>query len=407
MPMYRTLDDIEEPGAVLARLDLNSPVEDGTVQDNKRFERHAESVAELLGAGHRLALLAHQGRPGDDDHLPLEQHADILSEHVGEEVGYVDDTYGEAAIRTIRDLDDGEAVLLENVRFVADELADHTPEEHADTPFVRSLSGEFDYYVDDAFSAAHRPHASLVGFPLVMDAYAGPVMDDEYTYNTSVREREFDGRVTMVLGGTKAADIIPVMEALAPRIDDFLLGGIVGELCLRAAGHDVGFDLEGTDLFDEQWEEHGDTLESLLDEHEEKLHLPADLAYEDDGGERAETAVESVDEKDRAFLDVGSETVEDYRPVVEDSEAVFMKGALGVFEDERFARGTTEVLAAIAETDCFSVVGGGDTARAIDLYDVDEAGFDHVSIAGGAYIRALTGESLPAVEALDPDRQRS
>ena len=209
----------------------------------------------------------------------------------------------------------------------------------------------------------------------------------------------------MVLGGTKAADIIPVMETLAPRIDDFLLGGIVGELCLRAAGHDVGFDLEGMDLFDEQWAEHGDTLESLLEEHAQKLHLPADLAYKDGGGERAETTVESIGEKDRAFLDVGSETIEDYRPVVENSEAVFMKGALGVFEDERFARGTTGVLEAIAETDCFSVVGGGDTARAIDLYDVDEAGFDHVSIAGGAYIRALTGESLPAVEALDPDRR--
>jgi phosphoglycerate kinase len=405
MATYRTLADVEEPGAVLARLDLNSPVEDGEVQDNKRFERHADSVERMLGAGHRLALLAHQGRPGDDDHLPLEQHADILAEHAGQEIGYVDDTYGEGAIRAIRDLDEGEAVLLENVRFVADELADNSPEEHADTPFVRSLSGAFDYYVDDAYSAAHRAHTSLVGFPLAMEAYAGPVMDDEYTYNSSVRDREFDGRVTMVLGGTKAADIIPVMETLAPRIDDFLLGGIVGELCLRAAGHDVGSDLEGMDLFDEQWAEHGDTLESLLEEHARKLHLPADLAFEDESGERVETAVESLGEKDHAFLDVGSETVEGYRPVVEDSEAVFVKGALGVFEDERFACGTTGVLEAVAETDCFSVVGGGDTARAIDLYGVDEAGFDHVSIAGGAYIRALTGDPLPAVEALDPDRR--
>jgi phosphoglycerate kinase len=398
--MYETLADIEGPGRVLARLDLNSPVEDGAVQDNKRFERHAQSVATMLDSGHRVALLAHQGRPGRDTYVPLGDHADILSEHVGAEIGYVDDTYGEDAVRAIRDLEPGEAVLLENVRFVADELADHTPAEHADTPFVRSLAGEFDYYVNDAYSVAHRPHASVVGFPEVMDSYAGPVMDDEYTYNSSVRERAFDGDVTMVLGGTKAADIIPVMEALAERVDNFLVGGIVGELCLRAAGHDVGFDLEGMDLFDEQWAEHGDTLESLLEEYDGKLHLPTDLAYEGADGERAETPVEGT-AKDRAYLDIGSETLAAYEPVIEGSEAVFVKGALGVFEDERFAAGTTGVLEAIAGTECFSVVGGGDTARAIDIYGVGEGNFGHVSIAGGAYIRALTGEPLPAVEALE------
>jgi len=397
--MYDTLDDIQGTGRVLARLDLNSPVEDGVVQDNKRFERHAESVRAMLDAGHRVALMAHQGRPGRDTYVPLDQHADILSEHVGEEIGYVGDTYGEDAIRAVRDLDSGEAVLLENVRFVADELADHTPEEHADTPFVRSLAGEFDYYVNDAYSVAHRAHASVVGFPEVMDSYAGPVMDDEYTYNSSIREREFDGNVTMALGGTKAADIIPVMEALADRVDDFLLGGIVGELCLRAAGYDVGRDLEGMDLFDDQWDEHGDTLVSLLEEYGEKVHLPEDLAYEGDDGERAETTIEDI-EKDRAYLDIGSETLAEYEPVIEDSEAVFVKGALGVFEDERFAVGTSGILETIAGTECFSVVGGGDTARAIDIYGIGEGNFGHVSIAGGAYIRALTGEPLAGVEAL-------
>ncbi len=397
--MYDTLDDIPGPGRILARLDLNSPVEDGAVQDNKRFERHAESVRTMLDAGHRVALMAHQGRPGRDTYVPLEQHAAILSEHVGEEVGYVDDTYGEDAVAAVRNLDAGEAVLLENVRFVADELADHTPAEHADTPFVRSLSGEFDHYVNDAYSVAHRAHASVVGFPEVMDAYAGPVMDAEYTYNSSVREREFDGNVTMALGGTKAADIIPVMEVLADRVDDFLLGGVVGELCLRAAGYDVGHDLEGMDLFDEQWAEHGDTLEALLETYGEKIHLPEDLAYEDDDDERGEVGVEGI-AKDRAYLDVGADTLAAYEPVIEESEAVFVKGALGVFEDERFAVGTRGVLEAIADTDCFSVVGGGDTARAIDMYDVGEENFGHVSIAGGAYIRALTGEPLAGVEAL-------
>jgi len=206
--------------------------------------------------------------------------------------------------------------------------------------------------------------------------------------------------VTMVVGGTKATDVIGVMNALDEKVDQFLLGGIAGELFLRAAGYPVGEDVGDMDLFDDQWAQNADTIEALLDERGDQIELAADLAYEDDDGERAEIGVEDVEEKTRGFLDVGSETVETYDPIIRDSEAVFVKGALGLFEDERFSTGTVGVLEAIAETDCFSVVGGGDTSRAIEMYGLDEADFSHVSIAGGAYIRALTGEPLPAVEAL-------
>jgi phosphoglycerate kinase len=154
------------------------------------------------------------------------------------------------------------------------------------------------------------------------------------------------------------------------------------------------------DLFDDQWEANHETIESLLDERGDQIELAVDLAYEDENDERAESRVDVITEKDRAFLDVGSETVAAYDPIVRDSEAVFVKGALGLFEDERFAVGTVGVLEAIADTDCFSVVGGGDTSRAIGMYDLSESDFSHVSIAGGAYIRALTGEPLVAVELL-------
>ncbi|CQR51054.1 phosphoglycerate kinase [Haloferax massiliensis] len=401
--MFKTLDDLDPEQRVLVRLDLNSPIEDGEVQDNRRFDRHAETVRELAEAGHRVVLMAHQGRPGGDDFVSLEQHADILASHVGRDVAFVADTYGDEAIDAIDALEAGEVLLLENTRMCDEELPEEDPEVKADTEFVRTLAEHVDAYVNDAYSAAHRSHASLVGFPLVLPAYAGRVMQTEYEANSSIATREFDGQVTMVVGGTKATDVIDVMNNLGDKVDQFLLGGIAGELFLRAAGNDVGFDLEGMDFFDDQWEENRETIESLLDERGDQIKLAVDLAYENETDDRGEIAVANITEKDRAYLDVGSMTVDEYDPIIRDSEAVFVKGALGLFEDERFAVGTTGVLRAIAETDCFSVVGGGDTSRAIEMYGMDEADFGHVSIAGGAYIRALTGAPLAGVEALKQD----
>ncbi|GAB6879750.1 phosphoglycerate kinase [Halorubrum gandharaense] len=400
MTDFRTLDDLPADARVLVRLDLNSPIENGEPQDNRRFERHAETVRELAEAGHRVVLMAHQGRPGRDDFTSLAGHAEILTGHVDRDVAFVDDTYGERAIEAIEGLAAGEILLLENVRMCDDELPEESPEVNSETEFVQTLAPLFDAYVNDAYSAAHRKHASLVGFPLVLPAYAGRVMESEYEANTAIARKEFDGPVTMVVGGTKATDVIGVMDALEGTVDRFLLGGVAGELFLRAAGHPVGRDIGDMDLFDDQWEKNHETVETILDERGDEVYLASDLAYEDEDGERAEHAVSEINEKEVAYLDVGTGTVEEYIPLIRESDAVFVKGALGVFEDERFSKGTVGVLEAIAETDCFSVVGGGDTSRAIELYGMDEADFSHVSIAGGAYIRALTGEPLPAVELL-------
>ncbi|MBB6646422.1 phosphoglycerate kinase [Halobellus ruber] len=401
---FDTLDDLPADRRLLVRLDLNSPIEDGTPTDNRRFERHAETVRELADAGHRVVLLAHQGRPGRDDFVSLDGHAGILAEHVGQGIGFVADTHGEAAVDAIDALDPGEILLLENTRMCDDELPEADPEAKADTEFVRTLAAHVDAYVNDAYSAAHRSHASLVGFPEVLPAYAGRVMATEYAANTAIAGREFDGRVTMVVGGTKATDVIEVMDALGDSVDDFLLGGIAGELFLRAGGHPVGFDLDPErDLYDSQWERNHELIEGMLDERGDQITLATDLAYADPDGtgrERVEIAVDDIDEKEVSFLDVGTGTAEAYADVVRDSAAVFVKGALGVFEDEPFSVGTVTVLEAIAETDCFSVVGGGDTSRAIERYGLAESDFDHVSIAGGAYIRALTGRPLAGVEAL-------
>jgi len=397
---FRTIDDLDPGQRLLVRVDLNSPIEDGEPRDNRRFERHARTIRELIDDDHRITLMAHQGRPGRDDFVSLSGHADILSEHLDHPVAFVSDTHGEAAIEAIRSLDASEVLLLENTRMAGDELPEESPETKADTEFVRALAPAFDAYVNDAYSAAHRSHASLVGFPPVLPACAGRVMETEYEANTAIARREFDGQVTMVVGGTKATDVIDAMDAVGDRVDRFCLGGIAGELFLRAAGHPVGHDIDDADLYDSQWAENEATIRGVLSDREERITLAADLAYEA-AGERAEVAVTSIEEKDHSYLDIGSETVETYASIIRDSEAVFVKGALGVFEDERFADGTVGVLSAIADTDCFSVVGGGDTSRAIGMYELPESAFSHVSIAGGAYIRALTGKPLAAIEALE------
>jgi len=401
--MFKTLDDIGTGKRVLVRLDLNSPVEDGIVKDNRRFARHARTVRELVETGHRVVVMAHQGRPGRESFVSLDQHADLLAEYVESPVAFVDDVCGEAAVDAVRSLDAGEVLMLENVRMCDDELPEKPPEEHANSEFVRTLAPEFDCYVDDAYSVAHRSHASIVGFPLVLPSYAGRVMVAEYEANTSIANREFDGPVTMVLGGAKATDVIDVMSALDEAIDHYLLGGIVGELFLRAAGYDVGYDVGDGELYDHQWEANEERIRELLAARGDRITLPLDLAYERDD-ERAEIPVADV-EKVQPLLDVGSRTVDRYGDVIEDSAAVFVKGALGVFEDERFADGTVGILETIATTDCFSVIGGGDTSRAIELYGLDEGYFSHVSIAGGAYVRALTGQSLPGVEVLTRDEE--
>ena len=396
---YRTLDDLAGGQRVVVRLDLNSPVEDGRVKDNRRFSRHARTVRDLVEAGHGVAVLAHQGRPGRDTFLPLEQHATILAEHIDHPVEYVPETYGEEALAAIRRLEGGDVAVLENVRMTDDELPEKPPEAHAASDLVETLAPEFDAYVGDAYSTAHRSHASIVGLPVVMEAYAGRVMVAEYEANSAIARKEFDGEVTMVAGGKKATDVIEVMTALEERVDNFLLGGIAGELFLRAVGYEVGQDIGEMDLYDEQYAQNRERIQHLIEAHPSELVFPTDLAYEEDG-RRCEDTVADVKNKDDDYLDVGNDTIERYADIAANSEAVFVKGALGVFEDERFSDGTVRLLETIGGCDCFSVVGGGDTSRAIELYGMDEADFSHVSIAGGAYITALTGDSLAGVEAL-------
>jgi len=401
MVPFQTVEAIAPDSRVLIRIDLNAPVDDsGSVVATRRFDRHAASVDTLAAAGHRVVCLAHQGRPGGDAFISLAQHAALLDARTDAPVRFVDAVTEPRALAAIDALAPGEVLLLENVRMHPDELPEAPPAEKAETALVRTLAAAVDWYVDDAYSVAHRSHASIVGFPLRLPACGGPVMATEHTANTAIGDRSFDGPVVMVLGGTKATDVIGVMRALAARVDRFCLGGVAAELFLRAAGAPVGVDTGSGDRFRDQWANTADEIAAIADTLEAEVLLPTDLAYADAAGERAEVAVAAIETKTTPYLDIGTETAERYAAAVAPAAAVFVKGALGVFEDPRFARGTVTVLEAIADADAYSVVGGGDTSRAVPLYDLDPGDFDHLSIAGGAYLTALSGASLVGVDVL-------
>lgn len=394
-----TLDDLPVQGTTLGvRIDINSPLaDDGELADDARLRAHVDTLSELLDRGGRVAVLAHQGRPGGDEFRDLEPHADRLNELLDSSVSYCDATFSEDARRAVENLDDGEAVVLENTRFYSEEYMEFPPDRAGDTNLVAKLAPSLDAFVNDAFAAAHRSQPSIVGFPTRLSGYAGRVMERELDVLGDI-ESTPEPR-TYVVGGAKVPDSIAVAESVLERglADEVLTTGVVANVFLLAADVDIG--KASTEfVYDQGYESEIDRAGELLAEYDEKIRLPEDLAVERDG-ERHELSLDELPpESGEAAMDIGSETVATYGDVLADSGTVVLNGPAGVFEDDRFADGTKNLFEH-ASTAEFSIVGGGDTAAAIRKFDLD--GFDHVSTGGGAALRMLTGEPLPAVDALE------
>ena len=391
----RTLDDLDARGARLGvRVDVNSPLAEDGLADDARIRAHLDTLSELADAGARVAVLAHQGRPGDDDFCCLEPHAERLEELLDAPVGYVDSTFSADARERIDDLAEGEIVVLENTRFYSEEYMEFEPERAAETYLVDRLAPALDAYVNDAFAAAHRSQPSIVGFPRRLPAYAGRVMERELDVLGNIEGT--DRPRVYLLGGAKITDSLHVADSVLDRglADTILTAGIVGNVFLYAAGADLG-EASAEVIHDrDSW----DTVEwarSLLDRHGEQIHVPDDVAVDRDG-ERVDVALAELP-ADEPALDVGSATIEAYSAVLESAGTAICNGPAGVFEREPFARGTRELYDAASRAG-FSIVGGGDTAAA--LRGLGVSGFDHVSTGGGAAISLLTGETLPAVEVL-------
>lgn len=394
--MIRMLDDLDADGAALGvRVDINSPINGEGLADDARLRAHVETVSELCRRGARVALLAHQGRPGGEEFTDLRAHADRLDELLDAPVGYCDSTFSADARGRIDDLDPGSAIVLENTRFYSEEYMSFDPEAAAETYLVERLAPALDAYVNDAFATSHRRQPSIVGFPELLPSYAGRVMERELGVLGNIADSP-EPRV-YALGGAKVDDSIDVARSVLERglADSVLTAGIVGNAFLLADGVSLG--AASAAVVNERSHDAVKNAGDLLDDFSHRIYMPRDVAVEG-GGERQELDLDDLP-SDEPAMDIGARTVAAYAETLDDAGTAILNGPAGVFEDDRFETGTLELYKSATRAE-MSIVGGGDTASALRKLDLLE-GFDHVSTGGGAALQMLTGDMLVGVEALD------
>ncbi len=396
----KTLDQLLAEGVrgrrVLVRADLNVPLDKnqtGVITDDGRIRAVLPTVAALRDAGARVIVVSHLGRPkgGPDPRYSLAPVATRMGELLGSPVAFATDTVGESATDTVAGLNDGAVALLENLRFNPGETSKDDAQR---AEFARALAGLADLYVDDAFGAVHRAHASVFDVPALLPHAAGGLV---------LREVEVLRRLTadpdrpyvVVLGGAKVSDKLAVIEALLPTVDKLLIGGGMCFTFLKAQGYEVG-----SSLLEENMVE---TCRDLLDRAADQIMLPGDIVAASGFAADADHAVVAADSipADRLGLDIGPETVAAFTEVLAAAHTVFWNGPMGVFELPPFAAGTRGVAEAITKVDGFTVVGGGDSAAAVRVLGIAEDGFGHISTGGGASLEFLEGKTLPGLSALE------
>ncbi len=376
---------------VLVRADLNVPLDGGRVTDDLRIEESLPTVRRLLEGGGRVVLMSHLGRPGGQvrEDLRLAPVAERLSELLGQPVAVANDVVGESAHEIVSGLQDGEVALLENLRF--------EPGEEANDPdFADALAALGDAFVLDAFGAAHRAHASVVGLnQRVEQAVAGLLLEKEVNVLSRLLEdppRPF----AVILGGAKVSDKLGVIDNLLERCDRLLIGGAMCFTFLKAKGYDVGGSRIEADQLDNVR-----GLMARADDRGVELLLPVDIVAAEAFDADAESRRVSADGIPEGWmgLDIGPDSVARFAAAVADAGAVLWNGPMGVFEWPSFASGTEGVARAVAECDGFTVIGGGDSAAAIRQFGLaDEV--THVSTGGGAALEFLEGVDLPGIAAL-------
>jgi phosphoglycerate kinase len=390
----RTLDDADLKGQrVLLRLDLNVPMEDGRITDATRIERVLPTIREIAAKGGRVVLLAHFGRPkGRDPKESLKPVAAALPEHLGRPVTFSEDCIGDAAAQAVSRLKDGDVLLLENTRF-------HAGEEKNDPAFVRELAKLGDLYVNDAFSAAHRAHASTEGLAHALPAYAGRAMQAEIEALTKGLEAPARP-LAAVVGGAKVSTKIDLLENLVAKVDALVIGGGMANTFLYAINIGIGRSLAEKDL--------APTAQRIMDRARETncaIILPVDAVVAGELKANAPHHTYGIDAipADGMILDLGSQSVERVNAAINDAATLVWNGPLGAFEHVPFDQGTVaaarHAAARTREGRLVSVAGGGDTVAALNHAGVADQ-FSYVSTAGGAFLEWLEGKPLPGVEAL-------
>ena len=396
---FCTMDDFDlDNKTVLVRVDINSPVDPSTglILDDTRIRLHAETIGELSNMGAKTVVLAHQSRPGKKDFTTLKQHAESLSKILNHKVKYVDDIFGSNARTAISRMKRRDIILLENVRFYSEEILKRDPKLQSETHMVQKLSPLADYFINDAFAAAHRSQPSLVGFAFILPSAAGRVMERELKalYNALNNVKK---PCIFILGGVKVDDSIMVMENVLKNgsADYILTTGLVANIFLWASGVNIGMynknfiERKGYCKFVKK-------SKKLLKNYREKIIIPKDVAV-CIGEKRVEFSVDEI--PNQPIYDIGTETITEYAGYIRKAETLFANGPAGVFEKEEFNVGTDDILNAIASSNAFSIIGGGHLAAAANQMGLS-SGISHISSGGGASINLLAGEDLPVVKVL-------
>ncbi|MCX6815883.1 MAG: phosphoglycerate kinase [Candidatus Aenigmarchaeota archaeon] len=385
-----------EKKTVLVRVDLNSTY-DRKILDNERFAGAETTIKELIRKNAKVVLLAHQGRAGEKDFLPLNQHAKILSRYIGKKVIFVPDVIGAKAKKAIKNLRPGDVLLLNNVRFVKDE-EDEKKALASKSSIVKALAPLADIFVNDAFSVSHRAQASVVGFARLPCCF-GRLMQEEIESVKKVFG--LPGPHVFILGGAKSDDCIGILEHILKTnpqsIAHALTCGVTANIFMKAKGMKIGKKSEEL-IKKKKLEDQIGYARNILKKYSSKIILPEDVAIESKK-KRIEVPIKKIP-ADAQILDIGNVTIKKYKKIITAAKTIVVKGPAGLYEDKRFSKGTKELFDCVAKSRAFSIIGGGDTTQALNKLKISRKKFSHVSLGGGALITYLSGKSMPGIDVI-------
>lgn len=388
----KTLQDIQVKGKkVFCRVDFNVPMEDGEITDDTRIKAALPTIEHLLEKGAKVILASHLGRPKGQvvEELRLDPVAKRLSDLTGKVVMKTDAVHRKEVNEAISQMEDGDILLIENVRFEAGET-------NNDPELSQAFADMADIYVNDAFGTAHRAHASTAGVAEKLPAVAGFLMEKEIAVLSKALENP-ERPFTAIIGGAKVKDKIDVIDHLLDKVDYLLIGGGLAYTFIKAKDYEIGNSLLEEDKID--------LAKEFLKKAEEKgvqFVIPEDAVIADEFSEDANSKIVSIEDmpKDWQGLDIGLKTRETFADIISKSKLVIWNGPMGVFEMNAFAGGTRAVAESLAQTEAFTIIGGGDSAAAVEKFDLVHE-MDHVSTGGGASLEFMEGKELPGIKALD------
>lgn len=391
MQQKMTMKDLDLKGKrVFCRVDFNVPMADGKVADDTRIRAAVPTIEYLIEQGAKVILASHMGRPNGqvNEDLRLAATGVRLGELLHKEVKSLDESIGEKVEQEISAMQEGDIILLENVRF-------HPGEEKNDEELAKAFANLADVFVNDAFGAAHRAHASTAGIAKHLTAVSGLLLEKELDVlgkALSEPERPF----TAIIGGAKVKDKIGVIDHLLDKVDNLLIGGGLSYTFIKAQGFEIG-----NSLVEEDKLELANSFIEKAKQKGVKLYLPIDATVASEFSKDAETKSVNIKEIPSEWmgLDIGPETAAMYADVIKDSKLIIWNGPMGVFEMPAFENGTKSVAQAMAETSGYTVIGGGDSAAAVEKFHVADK-MDHISTGGGASLEFMEGKDLPGVSAL-------